>query len=336
VASRILGGAPPESTRAPPLTAGHPTFDWRELQRWSIPESRLPPGSVVAFRSPSLWDQYKFTVVAVAGVLILQSLLILGLLYEHRARQRAEVESRRNLVLAADANRRETMSALTTSIGHELAQPLSMVSLNAGALQKMVSANQATPDEMGEILADIEAGALLATQILDRHRGMLRGRQLDKKPTDLRAVIGESISLLAHDMKTRKIEATLDLSSTPCVIDGDQVLLQQVLVNLVRNAMDALAEEPPARRQIAIRSTVKTSEVEVSVSDTGTGLPAGIIDTLFAPFVTTKANGLGIGLTIARSIVDAHGGTIAADGNPDGGATFTVTLPRSQLALNTA
>jgi signal transduction histidine kinase len=165
---------------------------------------------------------------------------------------------------------------------------------------------------------------------------MLRGRQLDKKPTDLRAVIGESISLLAHDMKTRKIEATLDLSSTPCVIDGDQVLLQQVLVNLVRNAMDALAEEPPARRQIAIRSTVKTSEVEVSVSDTGTGLPAGIIDTLFAPFVTTKANGLGIGLTIARSIVDAHGGTIAADGNPDGGATFTVTLPRSQLALNTA
>jgi signal transduction histidine kinase len=335
-ASRILEGAPPGSIRAAPLLAGQPTFDWRELQRWGIPESRLPPGSVVKFRSPSLWDEYKLTVLAAIALLVLQSLLILRLVYEHRARQRAEVESRRNLVLAADANRRETMSALTTSIGHELAQPLSMVSLNAGALQKMVSANQATPDEMGEILADIEAGALLATQILDRHRSMLRGRQLDKKPTDLRAVIGESISLLAHDMKTRKIEATLDLSSTPCVIDGDQVLLQQVLVNLVRNAMDALAEEPPARRQIAIRSTVKTSEVEVSVSDTGTGLPAGIIDTLFAPFVTTKANGLGIGLTIARSIVDAHGGTIAADGNPDGGATFTVTLPRSQLALNTA
>ncbi len=130
-------------------------------------------------------------------------------------------------------------------------------------------------------------------------------------------------------MRTRQIEATLDLSPTPCVIDGDQVLLEQVLVNLVRNAMDALAETPPARRRITIRSAVRAADVEVSVCDTGTGLPAEIIATLFTPFVTTKSHGLGIGLTIARTIVDAHGGTIGARQNLDGGATFTVTLPRS-------
>ena len=203
---------------------------------------------------------------------------------------------------------------------------------NAQALQMMVTANRAAPDATGEILADIQAEAVLATQIIDRHRTMLRSHQLQKKPIDLHAVIDESLALVAHDMRARQIEATLDLSSTPCVIDGDQVLLEQVLVNLLRNAMDALAETPPARRRITIRSAVTAADVEVSVCDTGTGLPADIIGTLFTPFVTTKSHGLGIGLTIAQRIVDAHGGTIAAHENLDGGATFTVTLPRSRSA----
>jgi C4-dicarboxylate-specific signal transduction histidine kinase len=99
-----------------------------------------------------------------------------------------------------------------------------------------------------------------------------------------------------------------------------------VLVNLVMNAMDAMAETPPARRRVTISSEVRAVDVDVSVRDTGPGLPAQILDTLFSPFVTTKAHGLGIGLTIVRSIVDAHGGTIVARNNPEGGATFTVTL----------
>ena len=304
-------------------------FDWRELERWGIPESRLPAGSVVQFRRPSLWAEYKFTVLAAVAVLVLQSLLITRLLYEHRARQRAEIESRRNLALAADANRRETISALTSSIGHELAQPLTAIMQNTEALQMLVTPNREATDETGEIVADIRADAALATQIINRHRAMLRSRQLEKKPIDLHSVIEETLGLVAHDMRARQIRATLELSSTPCVIDGDQVLLEQVLVNLVKNAMDAMAETPPARRQITIRSAVRAADVEVSVCDTGTGLPADIMRTLFTPFVTTKANGLGIGLTIAQRIVEAHAGTIAAHANVDGGATFTVTLHRS-------
>ena len=117
---------------------------------------------------------------------------------------------------------------------------------NAQALQMMVTANRATPDTIGEILSDIEAEGVQATQIIDRHRTMLRSRQLDKKPIDLHVVIHESLALVAHDMEARQIEATVDLSSNPCIITGDQVLLQQVLVNLVMNAMDAMAETPPA------------------------------------------------------------------------------------------
>jgi signal transduction histidine kinase len=328
VAGRILNGEPPASLRVPPQSASQAMFDWRELRRWRIPESRLPDGSVVKFRAPSLWGEYKRTVLAAIGALFLQSLLIARLLYERRARQRAEIDSRRNLVLAADANRRETISALTSGIGHELGQPLSAIAANAEALHMMVTAKHAVPEATEEILADIQAEAVLATQIIQRHRTMLRSRQLDRKPIDLHSVIDESLALVGHDLRARKIEATLDLSPTPCVIDGDLVLLEQVFVNLVRNAMDAMAETPLARRQITIRSAVKAADVEVSVGDNGTGLSAEVIGTLFTPFVTTKSNGLGIGLTIAQRIVDAHGGTITGE-NLNGGATFTVRLPRS-------
>ena len=149
---------------------------------------------------------------------------------------------------------------------------------------------------MCEILSDIESEGVQATQIIDRHRTMLRGHQLDTKPIDLHDVIHESLALVAHDMRTRQVEATVNLSSSPCIITGDQVLLQQVLVNLVMNAMDAMAETPPARRRVTISTEVRAADVEVSVRDNGTGLPAQINGTLFTPFVTTKAHGLGIGL----------------------------------------
>ena len=133
------------------------------------------------FRGPSLWDEYKRAVLAAIGVLVLQSLLIAWLLYERRARQRAEIDSRRNLALAADANRRETISALTSSIGHELEQPLSSIMYNAQALQMMVAANQRGARDDRRIVADIQAEATLATQIIDRHRTLLRSHQCRRR-----------------------------------------------------------------------------------------------------------------------------------------------------------
>jgi C4-dicarboxylate-specific signal transduction histidine kinase len=330
VAARLLNGAPPRSITTPPQRSGQPTFDGRELTKWKISESRLPPGSRILFRDPSLWDAHQGKVLTAAGVLAVQSLLIVGLLHQRRARRRAESEGRRNLALAADASRRETMSALTGSIAHELGQPLRSMIYNAKALQMMVTRNQATPDTIGEILSDIQAQGQQATQIIDHHRTMLRSHRLDKKPIDLHLVINESLALVAHDMDTRQVAATVHLASTPCVVSGDHVLLQQVLVNLVMNAMDAMVDTPPYRRHLAIGSDVRAADVEVSVRDNGTGVPPASIDTLFTPFMTTKAHGLGIGLTIVRTILDAHGGTITARNHPEGGAVFVVTLPRSE------
>jgi C4-dicarboxylate-specific signal transduction histidine kinase len=230
--------------------------------------------------------------------MLAQTALIAGLLVQRRARQRAEIESRRSLGLAADASRRQTMSALANSITHELGQPLSSIIHNAQALQMMITANRATSETIGEILSDIQTQGVQATHIIDRHRTMLRSRQVDMKPIDLHAIINDSLVLVNHEIRTRQIAATVQLSANPCVVNGDPVLLEQVLVNLMMNAMDAMAEMPPSRRYVTIRSDVRATDVEVSVRDTGTGLPVN--GTLFTPFVTTKSHGLGIGLTIVR------------------------------------
>jgi C4-dicarboxylate-specific signal transduction histidine kinase len=198
--------------------------------------------------------------------------------------------------------------------------------LNAEALQRLITIRRATPDTMQEIIADIHADGLRATQIIARQRAMLRSHPLQKKRIDLQAVVNESVALVAHDISARQIVMTVNRSSSPCAVDGDQVLLQQVLVNLLINAVDAVAEMPPARRQVTIASELSAGSVEVSVRDTGPGLPADVLSRLFTPFVSTKPHGLGIGLTIARTIIHAHGGTIQARNNPEGGATFTITL----------
>jgi C4-dicarboxylate-specific signal transduction histidine kinase len=221
------------------------------------------------------------------------------------------------------------MSALTSSIAHELGQPLSAMLHNAEALQMMINNRRATPQIIDEVLSDIHTDGIRAADIIERHRMMLRSRQLQKRRVDLQTVVDDSLALVAQDMIARQVEVAVRLSPNSCVINGDPVLLQQVFVNLVMNAMDAVAQTSSGRRHIMITTEVRRAEVEVSVRDTGPGLPVDLIGKLFTPFVTTKAHGLGIGLAIARSIVEAHEGHITAHNHPEAGATFTVTLPLS-------
>jgi signal transduction histidine kinase len=326
-AVKILNGAPASSVRAPSQLPGKQLYDWRELQRWGISESRLPAGSEVLFRRPSPWSEYRTMVLVGVGALAIQALLIVGLLFERRARLRAESESRKNLTLAADTSRRVTMSALTGSIAHELSQPLSAMIYNTEALQLMMNAGRATPAITTEILADIHADGILAGEIIERHRAMLRSRKIEKKQVDLQAVVSDTLTLVAYDIRERQIEVSLNLPENSCRLHGDPVLLEQVLVNLVINAMDAMEATPRGRRHITISSEARRNEVEIVVHDSGPGLPADLLDRLFTPFVTTKSNGVGIGLAIARTIVEAHGGTITARNSSVGGAIFTLTLP---------
>ena len=215
------------------------------------------------------------------------------------------LESRRNLMLAADASRRQTMSALTSSIAHELGQPLSSMIHNAQAGRMMITANRATPDTMGEILSDIESEGVQATQIIDRHRTMLRGHQLDTKPIDLHAVIHESLALVGS-----RHESAADRSHRQSVVASLHHHRRSGALAAgagepddERHGRDGRDTSGASSRHHQHRSQGR-ADVDVSVRDTGTGLPAQIDGTLFTPFVTTKAHGLGIGLTITRTIVE--------------------------------
>jgi signal transduction histidine kinase len=327
-AVRILDGESPSAIGVLRRTQGATSeYDSRQLTRWRIPESRLPPHSVVEYREPSLWRDYRQEALMAAGTLSVQSLLIAGLVYQRHARRRAETQSRTNLALAADANRRATVSAMTGSIAHELSQPLNAIQHNAQAGEMLIGANRGTPEALQEILADIRTANVRASQIIERHRTMLRNHEVDRKPIDLRSVVRESVAFVVHDTSAKQIQIDIALPAAACIVRGDRVLLQQVLVNVIMNAVDAMAATPPEKRRITVRLDVTQEAVDLSVRDAGSGLPVSVDHQVFEPFVTTKRNGIGIGLTIARAIVEAHRGTMAARNNPEGGATFTITLP---------
>jgi signal transduction histidine kinase len=332
LALRVLRGEAADAipTSAPDLTVSQ--IDRRELEYWGISESRVPAGTGILFPRPNLWRDHKHAVLASLAGLVMQSALIMGLLFQRRARRRAEVDSQRNLTLAADANRRLAMTALTGSIAHELSQPLNSILHNAQAGEMLVASNRATPESLTEILSEIRTADVQATQVVERHRTMLKNRELSPTPLDIRVVVSETLALVAHDTRAKRVEVDVALPAGACVVNGDQVLLQQVFVNLMMNAMDAMGETPPDRRRISVQSTVGQDSVEVSVRDAGTGLPAKIDGHVFEPFVTTKTHGIGMGLAIARTIVEAHRGSIHARNNPEGGATFSVTLPRNAAA----
>jgi len=303
-------------------------FDARQLERWNIDERRLPAGSIIAFRDPSLWRDYRGQVLAFSAALALQLALIAGLLYERRARRKAEIDSRRNLSLAASIERRASVAALTGSIAHELNQPLGAILHNAQAAEMLIASNRATLPDLQEILRDIHSQDIRATEIVQRHRTMLTKHEVKQETIDIFAAVRESLALIDHDAAMRHVHVDAKLPPDPCYVIGDKVLLQQVVVNLVVNAMDAMAATPPPSRRVAIRNAITAESVEISVQDNGSGLSPDLDGRLFEPFVSTKTGGMGIGLTITRSIVDMHDGAIDAWNNAEGGATFRFRLPR--------
>jgi signal transduction histidine kinase len=306
-------------------------FDERQLARFGIPERRLPPGSVVHFRDPSLWRDYRGTVIAALAVTLLQSLLIAGLVFEHGRRRRAEVESRRHLSAIAHLDRRAAMGELATSLAHELNQPLNAILQNAGVAQMMLAAGPVPPalGEMSEIIGDIRKDDMRASEVIRRMRGLLQKRELEVQPVDLNEVAQETLAVVRPDARARDVELEAELADNLRPILGDRVHLQQVLLNLLMNAMDAVAAMSPERRRVKVLTMRKNGDVRLAVVDSGTGITAGRLTEIFEPFYTTKKEGssMGMGLAIARSIVDAHSGRMGAENNPVGGATVWFSVP---------
>jgi signal transduction histidine kinase len=327
VAIRILNGEKPGDIKTPPSEFAPPKYDWRELQRWHISERLLPPGSTIYFRVPTAWERYRWQIAFVLAVLLLQACLIGILLYERRRRKLAEFETSRRVAELAHVNRHTLAGELTTSIAHELNQPLGSILVNTETAALMLDSPAPDLKELKEILSDIRRDDERAGEVIRRLRSLLKRTPFDAKEIDLNGIVRETLDLVAALAHARDVSVISILAETPLPVKADNIQLQQVLINLIVNAIDAMERLRNPQRKITVRTARNGDSAEIEIADSGPGIPAGKIDEIFEPFYTTKPDGMGMGLSIARTIIDMHDGQISAENNADRGAVFRIVLP---------
>jgi len=220
------------------------------------------------------------------------------------------------------------LGQLSGALAHELNQPLASISNNAEAALILLSRRPGDLDEIRAILRDIVDDDQRAAQVIRRLSALLKRGEMHLAPTRIGELVSEVLTLAHGELVTRRVSVQTEIATNLPLVMGDRVQLQQVMLNLMLNGCEAMAGLPVAERRLIIRvSAQETGHVHLAIRDSGIGISSELIDRLFEPFVTTKAQGLGLGLSISRTIVAAHGGRLWAENNPEGGATVHCLLP---------
>lgn len=324
----VLGGTSPQHLSIEVRTNGTPMVDWRAIRRWGISTSRLPQDCVIRFRPPSLWAEHKKFIVISSLILLAQALTIAGLLVQRDYRRKAELEIRQQRNELAHVTRVSTMGQMSSAFAHELNQPLGAILRNTEAAEIFLQQEKPDLEELRAILADIRKDDQRAGRVIDRMRTLLKRHSMESSRLDLRELLAETVALARPDALARQTTITLEVPANLPVVSGDWVHLQQVILNLLLNGVDAMSDCPSGDRTVSVRAAETVSgQVEVAISDRGTGIRPEAVKKIFEPFFTTKQNGMGMGLAISRTIIEAHGGKIRAENNPQQGATFIFSLP---------
>ena len=331
VAEGLLRGQPAPGGPAGDVVASRFVFDGRQLRRWHIPESRLPEGSEVRNRPPSFFVQYRWRILGALALIVAQTVVIVLLVL---ARRRQRVAKREALALRgelAHAGRVSVVGQLSSSLAHELSQPLGAIIRNAEAGELLLGADPPNLAEVREILGDIRSDGHRAGDVIDRMRRLLRRRELKLESLVVEELVEQVVALVHPDARARRVRLDVDVERDLPRVLGDQVHLQQVLLNLLVNGIDAMEPGPAEEKVLSVAARRGGPlTVEITVADTGPGIPPAVLPRLFEPFFTTKERGLGMGLPISRTIVEAHGGTIGAENPPGGGALIRLTLPAEE------
>lgn len=454
LASRILEGTPADSIPMVETSATNvPMFDWRALRRWRIPEDRLPPGSIVRYRSTSFWREALPYAVGGLAFLLLQATLIAVLLL-HRARLRRteadlrdsqermnlaaaaaslgfwewhlsrdeiwispggralfgldgseqiDVEHFHRIVVAEDREpvrrkveqaqtkagefdieyrverddgvrwistwgrvetgesgtpvrmrgvsldvteakqveaelqrqraelahvaRVASLGQLSTALAHELNQPLTAILSNAQTAQRFLAAGTSDLETLREILDDIVEDDVRAGAIISGIRAFVGREEMAHEPLEVAQLLRAVVGYVGNEAMLQHVALLLELDTPLPPVLGDRIQLQQVMLNLMLNALDAMRNAPEEAREVRVTAREREGLIQVSVRDRGVGLDPDTLEKVFQPFYTTKPDGLGVGLSICRTIIQNHEGFLWAENNPDGGATFHFALP---------
>ena len=334
VALRILKGETPGKINPPPIVFGAPIYDSRELRRWGISEARLPPGSIVQFREPTVWEQYRWEIMLATAIMVGQTFLIVYVLFQNRKRREAEAEAAEQRQEATHLMRVSVLGELSGAIAHEVNQPLTAILSNAQAALHLLAQKSPNLVDVRDAISDIVHENNRAGDVIIRLRKLLTKGERKSEPVDLNELIQSTVALLNSELIARRIEVHTDLASGLPAAWGDPVQLQQVLLNLLMNAMDAMALTPKALRLVTISTRAQQAgTLEVSIRDRGSGIGLKSQDQLFKRFYTSKDHGLGLGLTICSTIIQAHDGKLTLANHEDGGAVAMFLLPAREFLV---
>lgn len=302
--------------------------DWRQLERFGLEEHLLPPDAVRKFYNSPPWQRYRVQFLIASAIIVAQTATIAALMVQDRRRRRAENDASAGRMELAHMSRVAQLGELSGALAHELNQPLTSILANAEAGLQLAAREPADTGEIGAIFRDIVEDDRRAARIIVELRRLMSKGEITFELLDLGSMVSDTVWLARSEMIVRAVTVDGRQIATGLTVRGNGPQLKQVVLNLLLNAADAMASQPPAARVVTLAVTVRGDGWrELAVTDRGKGLAPSVADDPFRAFVTTKPAGLGLGLSICRAIVQAHGGTLAFDRQFPGGARVVMALP---------
>ena len=330
IALRIMRGEKPSDIPVSSQGTTIDLFDWRQFKRWGISEHRLPQGSIVIHRQETFFEKYKWRVIGIIVFIAVQSYLVGFLLVLNRKQRKLSA----NLMAAEDRYRRllrversSRLGELSASLAHEINQPLAAALSSTQAALRFLRANPINLEKVREILQNIVQDNNRAAGVIRSMRAMLKRGQVEKVPIVINDILNDVLAVFRGEALARRLNIEKHCESALPPVMANKSQLQQVVLNLIMNAADAVSENTIENKKIFIKSSVNDGKVQVAVRDTGAGIDPAIIEKVFEPLFTTKIGGMGMGLVLCRSIIEEHGGRIWVEKNATAGVTVTYELP---------
>lgn len=328
MASRALrlfdgeGIAPPGTLKEVAL------IDWRQVVSRGIAKDVIPQNAEILNYQPTAWEQFQLPIILGLSVIAAQALSIAAIVFQNQRNRRLEDTVSTQRLELAHVSRRSQVSQLSGTLAHELTQPLTSILANAEAGRKIAATHDVDLRQIGEIFDDIVTDNRRAAEVIGQLRTMMRKGEISVERIDVNDAVRQTVALVKAEMVARRTQVSVSPCAEPLPVKANMVQLQQVILNLLLNASDAMAELPPRQRKIEIATRLGNNGTrQLIVSDAGPGIAPAQMAEVFKPFVSTKENGLGLGLAICRSLVEAWGGKLVFDGSVTHGARAIVTLP---------